>query len=118
MATPTEPSGAVKGMLCVPTDSPSETTSDSAVKCRQLEVGYHGRTNAFLSPPMRRGAVGLVRLYQRRAGSGRPARCRYHPSCSAYAIEAIERYGLLVGGTRAVRRIFRCRPPFWGVDEP
>lgn len=80
--------------------------------------GYHGRTLAFLSSLLRRGAVALVRRYQRRARSRRPARCRYHPSCSTYAIEAIERYGLLVGGARAARRILRCRPPFWGVDEP
>ena len=103
------------------TDTPGDNSRVWSVKkptFRQLEVGYHSRTLAFLSSLMRRGAVALVRRYQRRAGSRRPARCRYHPSCSTYAIEAIERYGLLVGGTRAVRRILRCRPPFWGVDEP
>ena len=48
---------------------------------------------------------------------GLPARCRYHPSCSAYAIEAIRRYGVLRGVVLAAWRVLRCNP--WshgGVD--
>jgi uncharacterized protein len=41
-----------------------------------------------------------------------PPSCRYQPSCSAYAITAIERYGALAGGWMAVRRLCRCHP--WG----
>lgn len=41
-----------------------------------------------------------------------PASCRYQPTCSAYAIEAVEQHGVLKGGWLALRRIFRCHP--WG----
>jgi putative membrane protein insertion efficiency factor len=44
--------------------------------------------------------------------------CRFHPTCSCYAITAIERYGALGGGAMAVRRLLRCHP--WhpgGIDE-
>jgi putative membrane protein insertion efficiency factor len=52
-----------------------------------------------------------IRLYQR-ARTGRPSPCRYWPSCSQYAIEAIERHGAARGGWLATRRISRCHP--WG----
>ncbi|MGE0748338.1 MAG: membrane protein insertion efficiency factor YidD [Rhodospirillales bacterium] len=41
-----------------------------------------------------------------------PAACRFHPSCSAYALEAVRQHGALAGGCLAVRRILRCHP--WG----
>ena len=52
-----------------------------------------------------------IRLYQG-ARAGRPSPCRYWPSCSQYALEAIERHGATRGGWLATRRISRCHP--WG----
>ena len=58
-----------------------------------------------------RTSVALIHAYQA-ARSGRPTGCRYLPSCSEYAIEAIDRHGSLRGGWLAVRRVSRCTP--WG----
>ncbi|USI73946.1 membrane protein insertion efficiency factor YidD [Sphingomonas morindae] len=57
-----------------------------------------------------RALILLARSWQ--AGPSRllPPTCRYHPSCSAYAIEAVSRYGALRGGWLAARRLCRCHP--------
>ncbi len=55
--------------------------------------------------------VGVVHGYQA-ARSGRPTGCRFIPSCSEYAVEAVERHGAARGSLLAVRRIARCTP--WG----
>ena len=52
----------------------------------------------------------LIKFYQRGISPFFPARCRYIPTCSQYAVEAIEKYGALKGGWLAVRRILRCHP--------
>jgi uncharacterized protein len=61
--------------------------------------------------------VAPIRLYQRALSPGLPARCKYHPSCSEYAIQAVRRYGVLRGVVLAGWRLLRCNP--WshgGVD--
>jgi hypothetical protein len=58
---------------------------------------------------VRRAVVGIIGLYQHARG-GRPSPCRYWPTCSAYAAEAIERHGVGRGGALALRRISRCHP--------
>ncbi len=62
-----------------------------------------------------------LRLYQRTLSPwlsrGGP-RCRFHPSCSEYAIGALERYGALKGGFRALRRLLRCHPLHPGGFDP
>ena len=56
--------------------------------------------------------LGGIRFYRKRLSPLKPPSCRYYPTCSAYAVEAIEKYGPARGGWLALRRIARCHP--WG----
>ncbi len=68
-----------------------------------------------------RGLTASIRFYQA-ARAGRPSPCRFEPSCSSYALEAVQVHGALRGSWLAVRRLSRCHP--WGghgwdpVPEP
>jgi hypothetical protein len=62
-------------------------------------------------------AIAPIRFYQRAVSPALPRRCKYHPTCSAYAVEAVRRYGILRGIVLAAWRLLRCNP--WshgGVD--
>ena len=68
---------------------------------------------------LRSVAVAPVRFYQRAISPALPARCKYHPSCSEYAVQAVRRFGILRGLVLAAWRLLRCNP--WshgGVDFP
>jgi len=54
----------------------------------------------------------LIKFYQKFISPYLPNSCRFTPTCSQYAIEALEKYGLFKGGWLALKRIFRCNP--WG----
>ncbi len=58
--------------------------------------------------------LGLIRFYQRNISPGLPPRCRFYPTCSQYAVEAIEKYGPLRGGWLALKRFLRCHPFYKG----
>jgi hypothetical protein len=60
----------------------------------------------------------LIRLYQTTLSRILGDQCRFHPSCSSYAVEAIERHGALKGLWLAVRRIGRCHPLNDGGHDP
>jgi uncharacterized protein len=63
-----------------------------------------------MTPPAR-ALHGGVRVYQKLT-IGRPSPCRFVPSCSNYALDALEQHGALRGSALTVRRLFRCHP--WG----
>ncbi len=67
---------------------------------------------------MKRLLLTLIRFYQRRVSPGLGTVCRYEPSCSRYAYEAIQRYGALRGGWLAARRLGRCVPWKPGGYDP
>ncbi len=52
----------------------------------------------------------LIRFYQRQISPAFPPRCRFSPTCSQYALEAIEKYGAGKGGWLAFKRLLRCNP--------
>ena len=56
----------------------------------------------------------LIRLYQKYISPGLPRRCRFSPTCSQYALEAIEKYGAVKGGWLAFKRLLRCNPFYKG----
>lgn len=56
--------------------------------------------------------IGMVKLYQAMLSPLLPMACRYHPSCSEYAIQAIQQHGAFKGFYLAIKRISRCHP--WG----
>ena len=63
---------------------------------------------------MKKLFLSLIRFYQRHISSHTPPSCRFRPTCSAYALEAIEKYGALKGGYLALRRLLRCNPFYKG----
>ncbi|MGN7613197.1 membrane protein insertion efficiency factor YidD [Magnetococcales bacterium HHB-1] len=60
----------------------------------------------------------LIRGYQLVISPLLPPRCRFYPTCSEYAFEAISKYGPFKGGALAIRRIFRCHPFHPGGIDP
>ena len=67
---------------------------------------------------MKHVVLGLLRFYKARISPQLPAACRYTPTCSEYAMEAIERRGVLIGGFLAARRVLSCNPFSRGGYDP
>jgi putative membrane protein insertion efficiency factor len=67
---------------------------------------------------VRHPAIAVIRGYQRWISPLLGARCKYYPSCSEYAVQAIGRYGILRGSVLAAWRLLRCNPFSHGGYDP
>ena len=67
---------------------------------------------------MKRLFTAPIRFYRRYISPLKPPCCRFYPTCSAYALEAIEKHGILKGSLLAVYRILRCNPFCKGGYDP
>lgn len=63
---------------------------------------------------MKKMLIKLIHFYQRHISPYRPACCRFTPTCSTYALEAIHKYGAAKGSFLALKRILRCHPFYKG----
>ena len=66
----------------------------------------------------KRTLLGAIRFYRRNISPMFPPCCRFRPTCSAYALEAITKYGALKGGFLALKRILKCNPFHPGGYDP
>jgi len=67
---------------------------------------------------MKTAVLAALRFYKRSISPGLPPACRYTPTCSEYAMEAVERHGVLHGGFLALRRLISCNPFSHGGYDP
>lgn len=67
---------------------------------------------------LKRALLGAIRFYRRNISPMFPPCCRFVPTCSQYALEAVEKYGAIKGGYLAVRRILKCHPFHPGGYDP
>ncbi|TZE80761.1 membrane protein insertion efficiency factor YidD [Calorimonas adulescens] len=67
---------------------------------------------------MKRFLKGLIRFYQRFISPLKPPSCRFYPTCSEYALQAVEKYGIFKGTWLALWRILRCNPFNPGGYDP
>lgn len=87
---------------------------DGHAKRSEERAGILSRPSALIAGVLR----GLVRGYQLALSPFLPAACRFHPTCSQYALEALERHGPVRGSWLATRRIARCHPWCTGGHDP
>ncbi len=72
----------------------------------------------YLGIIAKRSVIWLVHFYQNHASDEMRLLCVYEPSCSEYMILSVEKYGVIRGVIRGLRRIYRCHPPNGGIDYP
>lgn len=67
---------------------------------------------------MKKIAIMIIKFYRLFISPLKPPTCRFVPTCSEYALQAIEKYGIIRGGKMAIRRILRCHPFHPGGYDP
>lgn len=67
---------------------------------------------------MKKLIIKIIRFYQKKISPLFGPRCRYYPTCSQYAVEAVERFGAVKGSFLAIYRLLRCNPLFPGGYDP
>lgn len=67
---------------------------------------------------MKRILIWIIKMYQKYISPFKRPCCRFYPTCSSYALEAVEKYGALKGGGMAIWRILRCNPFNEGGYDP
>ncbi|HEX4483084.1 MAG TPA: membrane protein insertion efficiency factor YidD [Solirubrobacteraceae bacterium] len=88
-------------------------TSETAAETPREAAGAGAAARA-----LRTVVTGPIVIYQRVISPAIPRRCKYHPSCSRYAVEAIREYGILRGAVLAGWRLLRCNPWSYGGYDP
>jgi len=65
-----------------------------------------------------KAVIGMIMFYRKFISPMKPGTCRFYPTCSQYAVESIEKYGVLKGSIKAAKRILRCHPFNPGGYDP
>lgn len=67
---------------------------------------------------MNRFVVGLIHFYQRFISPLKGQTCRFYPTCSEYSIQALQKYGIIKGTWKSIKRILKCHPFHPGGHDP
>jgi uncharacterized protein len=85
---------------------------------QQASAGAEGLSPGRATALLRAIATAPIVLYQRLISPALPRRCKYEPTCSRYAVEAVKRYGVARGFVLAAWRLLRCNPWSYGGYDP
>ncbi|MFH1380543.1 MAG: membrane protein insertion efficiency factor YidD [Candidatus Omnitrophota bacterium] len=67
---------------------------------------------------IKKAAIASIRFYRNYLSAMKLQRCRFHPTCSEYAMECIDRFGLVKGAFKSIKRILKCHPFHRGGYDP
>ncbi|NLZ53574.1 MAG: membrane protein insertion efficiency factor YidD [Thermoanaerobacteraceae bacterium] len=67
---------------------------------------------------LKKSIILMIQFYKRFISPLKPKSCRFYPTCSDYALAAIEKYGVVIGGLKALKRIIKCHPFNPGGYDP